>query len=69
MRFDDRYEHTAPSPLIGLTVEEATEKFPGNPIRVVKTERGWLAVTSDVVAGRINVETNNEIITKIVSIG
>ena len=69
MRFDDRFEPTSPSPLIGLTVEDATEKFPGNPIRVVKTELGWMAVTADIVPGRINVETNNGIITKIVSIG
>lgn len=69
MHYEDRYDADAPSPLIGLEFEDAQDDFPGNPIRIVKDEHGWVSVSQDMLPGRINVEVKNRRIVRIISIG
>lgn len=56
------------SGILGLTPEEARERF-GLDIRVVLSERGSHVTTRDYKPRRINVETKDGIIVKVIGMG
>lgn len=64
----DLFKDKTPSPILGLTVEEAIEKF-SMDVRVVLDEHGYRVVTKDYKPTRFNVETRDGKIFKILSIG
>lgn len=55
--------------LIGLTIEEANKKFSNVKVRMVRNEFGPTIVTSDYIPNRINVETKEGRIFKVISTG